>query len=473
MPSKGRSLEFPEEALGMEPRLATPNSGTCPRYLAGIFFLFLIAAAVYQKALWFMPASADDLRILSSVSQTHNPLSYFTKDWGMQNTYRLSDGRIDTKRRTYRPLHAISIWIGYRLFGVSAYPNQLINILLHILNCAILLRILYRLRIEIWVAGLLMVLGLISLYTVSPAIWVSDRQTLVVALTVLVLFDYLIVDNEVLRDSLNMWLVVGLTVVAVLFKESGLIVPLISAAFILIAPGIPAKKIRPLSICALLVVCYLGLRVLLFGPNAFAYASEGFVFLNRPYTLLSDLPWYIGLLARAENILKDFLCVFLPVFSFDGRLDSLRDLFGSIWWWLPAVVLTISATRRPLTRVQWLMLATIAANSLLHVQVFRYRVEYISQFALCIYVGASPIWHEIGQAATYRRRLAVLSAGVLALVGVSQVNHYIQSNLVERQEEMRNGLTTVVRKYPISDSIVQQVLSRYAPITDMKTTRPQ
>ena len=457
----------------MEPLLGTSDSGTCPRYLAGVFFLFLIAAAVYQKALWFMPASADDLRILSSVSQTHNPLSYFTKDWGMQNTYRLSDGRIDTKRRTYRPLHAISIWIGYRLFGVSAYPNQLINILLHILNCAILLRILYRLRIEIWIAGLLMVLGLISLYTVSPAIWVSDRQTLVVALTVLVLFDYLIINNEVVRDSLNMWLVVGLTVLAVLFKESGLIVPLIAAAFIVIAPGIPAKKVRPLSICALLIIGYLGLRVLLFGPNAFAYASEGYVFVNRPYTLLSDLPWYIGLLARAENILKDFLCVFLPVFHSDGRPDSLREVFGSISWWLPAVVLTISATRRPITRVQWLMLATIAANSLLHVQVFRYRVEYISQFALCIYVGSSPIWHEIGQAATYRRRLAALSAGVLALVGVSQVNRYIQSNLMERQEEMGNRLTTVVQKYPISDSIVQQVLSRYAPITDTKTTRPQ
>jgi hypothetical protein len=118
------------------------------------------------------------------------------------------------------------------------------------------------------------------------------------------------------------------------------------------------------------------------------------------------------------------------------------------------------------------MLATIAANSLLHAQVFRYRVEYISQFALCIYVGSSPIWHEIGQAATYRRRLAALSAGVLALVGVSQVNRYIQSNLMERQEEMGNRLTTVVQKYPISDSIVQQVLSRYAPITDKKTTRP-
>ena len=92
-----------------------------------------------------MPAAADDLRILSSVSQTRDPLSYFATDWGMQNTYWLTDGRIDTKRRTYRPLHSISIWLGYRMFGVTAYPNQLINLILHVLNCLLLLEVLYRL----------------------------------------------------------------------------------------------------------------------------------------------------------------------------------------------------------------------------------------------------------------------------------------------------------------------------------------
>ena len=100
------------------------SSNSADRYLAGAFFVVLLAFAIYQRALWFVPAAADDLRILSSVSQTRDPLSYFATDWGMQNTYWLTDGRIDTKRRTYRPLHSISIWLGYRMFGVRAYPNQ-------------------------------------------------------------------------------------------------------------------------------------------------------------------------------------------------------------------------------------------------------------------------------------------------------------------------------------------------------------
>ncbi len=266
------------------------SSNSSDRYFAGALFLLLLAVAVYQKALWFVPASGDDLRILSSVSQTRNPLSYFASDWGMQNTYRLSDGRIDTKRRAYRPLHSISIWLGYRMFGVSAYPNQLINLILHVLNCLLLLEVLYRLRLGVFVALLLVTMGLVSLYTASPAIWVSDRQTLAVALATLLLINHVIHTNGELRTSLNPWIVTGLTIVAVSFKESGLIIPLVAGAFIVLT-SYTGSRWRHLAVCALLVTSYVGLRVLLFGSNAFAYASEGFVFGNHPYTLLSDLPW--------------------------------------------------------------------------------------------------------------------------------------------------------------------------------------
>jgi hypothetical protein len=441
--------------------------------MAGAFFIVLLAFAVYQKALWFVPAAADDLRILSSVSQTNNPFSYFATDWGMQNTYRLADGRIDTRRRTYRPLHSISIWLGYRIFGVRAYPNQLINLAFHILNCLLLLRVMRRLGLDVVVALLLVTLGLVSLYTASPATWVSDRQTLIVALATLVLLNHVIDANGQLRTSLNPWLVTGLTIVAVLFKESGLIVPLVAGTFIILTSYTGAKW-RDLTICALLVISYAALRVLLFGSNAFAYAAEGFVFGNHPYALLSDLPWQIGLWARFENVTKNFLCVFLPIFGPFGRIDSFGELIKNIFWWLPTTVLAASATRRPITKVQLLALAVIALNSALHLQVFRYRVEYIPELAFCLYVAASPIWwaspdesHGID-----RRRLARVCCGVVALVSISQVNHYIQSNWIERQDEMtKSRLATVIRKYPISNRIVDQVLTRYAPTMDASPSR--
>jgi hypothetical protein len=451
----------------------SPSSNSSDRYLAGAFFIVLFAFAVYQRALWFVPAAADDLRILSSVSQTHDPLSYFATDWGMQNTYRLTDGRIDTKRRTYRPLHSISIWLGYRMFGVRAYPNQLINLTFHILNCLLLLRVLRRLGLDVFVALLLVTLGLVSLYTASPAIWVSDRQTLVVALATLVLLNHAIGANGQLRTLLNPWLVTGLTIVAVLFKESGLIIPLVAGTFIMLTSYTGARW-RHLAICALLVISYVVLRVLLFGSNAFAYAAEGFVFGNHPYALLSDLPWQIQLWARIENVTKNFLCVFFPIFDPFGRIDSFGELIKNVFWWLPTAVLAVSATRRPITKVQLLALAVIALNSALHLQVFRYRVEYISELAFCLYLAASPIWgaspdksHGVG-----RRRLAGVCCGLVALVSISQVNHYVHSNWIERQDEMtKSRLTTVLRKYPISDRIVEQVLTRYAPTAETSSAK--
>jgi hypothetical protein len=433
---------------------------------AAAFVLLLLSVAVYQKALWFVPGSADDLRILSSVSHTADPISYFGTDWGMKSTYRLADGQIDNRRRSYRPLHSILIWLGYRAFGVWAYPNQLLNLILHTLNILLVLRVIRRFGLEVVPAFLLAAIGLLSLYTASPAIWVSDRQTLVVALAAILLIDHVVDENGRLRNSLNPWLVVGLTLVAVSFKESGLLIPIMAAVFVTIAPY-TGPRWRHFAVCALLAVCYLGLRVALFGSNAFAYTAEGFVFGNHPYATLSDLSWQIGLWARFENTAKNFLSVFLPIFDPFGRIDSPTELFRSLRWWLPTAVLTIIATRRSITRVQWFALAIVAINSVLHVQVFRYRIEYVPQVAFCLYVAASPLWQASGDTLDGLRRqqlIGITCCCILVLVGTVQVNWYVHSNWLEREDEVtKRRLATVCHLYPISGLIVTQVLERYAP----------
>jgi hypothetical protein len=425
--------------------------------------VFLVAIAVYHKALWFAP-TGDDLRILSSVSQTSNPLSYFAGDWGMENTYLLTTGETDTARRTYRPLHSLGIWLGYRAFGVWAFPNQLLNLLLHAANALLLLRIIRRLGLDSVPAFLLAFLGLISLYTASPATWVSDRQTLVVGMAVLVLMDHLLGDDGRLRRTLNPWLIAGLTIVAVLFKESGLIIPVVAGAFIVLSPYEGPKKTH-LSICILLVACYMALRLWLFGANAFTYHAEGFVFGNQYYINLRDLPWGVRLWARFETVAKNFVSVFLPIFNSVGRLDETGELVRRAAWWLPTTLLAIAATRRPLTAVQWLALAVVAANSAVHMQVFRFRVEYVSQMAFCIYVAASPIWQRKGTWVSLTRRpLALGCVGLLVFVTAAQVNRSIDASGIERRDEViTRRLAPVTRKYPISPRVTQQVLTLYAP----------
>jgi hypothetical protein len=425
--------------------------------------VLLLAVTVYHRALSFAP-TGDDLRILSSVSQTPNPLSYFVGDWGMEKTYRLTTGETDTARRTYRPLHSLGIWLGYHAFGVWAFPNQLLNLLLHIANALFLLRIIRRLGLESMPAFLLTVFGLISLYTASPATWVSDRQTLIVAMAVLFLIDHLLGDGGAVRETLNPWVVAGLTLVAVLFKESGLIIPLVAGAFILLTPY-KGPKAKHLMICIALVAGYIALRLSLFGANAFAYHAEGFVFGNQYYINLQELPWGVRVWARVETVAKNFVCVFLPIFNSVGRLDAAGEFVRRSAWWLPTLLLAVTATRRPLTRVQWLALAVIAANSAIHVQVFRFRVEYVSQMAFCIYVAGSRIWQEGDKLAlSTRRSLAFGCVGLLLFVTAAQVNRFIEASWLERREEViTQRLSPVTRKYPISPRVTQQVLTLYAP----------
>jgi 4-amino-4-deoxy-L-arabinose transferase-like glycosyltransferase len=81
--------------------------------------LSAIGYAFYNIAMRFVPVDFDDLVLLSTVKNTGNPFSFFTSDWGFGNY-------------GYRPLHSLSLWISYRIFGVSSGPRQLINVLMHI-----------------------------------------------------------------------------------------------------------------------------------------------------------------------------------------------------------------------------------------------------------------------------------------------------------------------------------------------------
>lgn len=440
-------------------------SGITEDCAAWVFVLLLLAFAVYEKALWFVP-TGDDVRILSSVSQTSNPLSYLWSDWGQQGTYRLANGTIDTRRRSYRPMHSISIWLAYRIVGVSAFPNQLINLVLHVLNCFLFYRIVRRVCPVHFATFLLVVLSLVSLYTASPAIWVSDRPTLVVGLSVLILLSHAIDSRGQCVTRMNPWIVTGVTLLAVSFQESGMVLPLIAGVFVML-PGYEGRRWQHLAWFVGLACAYLGLRIALFGSNAFVYASEGFVFGTRPYALLSDLPWQLGLWARIENVAKNSLCVFVPIIDSMGRIDSLRVLLRSVVWWLPTLLLAIAATRRPIRKVQWLALAIILLNAALHVQVFRYRVEYISQFAFCLYVADSRLWKLADSSErkwSGRMRLAEVCGAILALVCTSQVNHYVQANWVQRHDELFNlHLEPTTQNYPISPTVVEKIFERYVP----------
>jgi hypothetical protein len=432
--------------------------------LAAAFFIVLLTLAVYEKALWFVP-DADDLRILSSVSQTSNPLSYFTSDWGMAGTYRAANGAIDTARHSYRAMHSVSIWLMYRMHGVAAFPNQLINFCLHLINGLLLYRVLRRVCADEYPAFLLAVLGVISVYTESPTVWVSNRPMLVVALCTLLLLRHVVDCTGECATTLNPWIVTGLTVLALSFEESGLVLPLIAGAYVLM-PGYKGARWWHLAWFAGLLLAYLGWRVILFGPNASAYISEGFVFGTRPYNSFAELSHGAALWARCENVLKDTFAVFIPIVDPMGRVISKRELVLSVAWWLPTLALTGAVLRSRLTKVQWFALAIIVLNAGLHLQVFRYRVLYVAQLAFCLFVAASRLWIEDEEERDKwltKRRFAEVCCALIAIKSVSMVNHDVQANWNLRHDELViHRLADITRKYPIAPAIVEETLTRYS-----------
>jgi hypothetical protein len=447
-------------------KLSTNASGMrAPNRRVIVFLLLLLEIAVFQKAYWFVPADGDDLRILSSVSQSSNPLSYFVQDWGMAATYRLASGELDLTRQSYRPLHSISIWVGYQLFGVWAKPNQLLNLMLHFANVILLLRILSRIRPnDPRLVFLLSALALVSMYTASPAIWVSDRETLIVAFSMLLFTDHLVSSAGEISPVLNLWLLSSLTLLAVLAKESGIVIPLVAAMRIWLLPY-AGPRWRHFLVSISLVAAYIGWRFFLFGWRANSYAAEGYVFGTTFYADLATLPPAMHVWALFENILKNCAAVFLPIFNWGGGIQAPRDLLWGLLYWLPTLLLALAATRRSLTPIQRLALMVIVANALVHAQVFRYRIHYLSELAFCLFIAASPLMEPAKSWMTRfgRIRLLVGCAGLALLANTWQVNQYVHRTWIDKFEELtERHLSTITAKYPtISPDIVNQVLRLY------------
>jgi hypothetical protein len=446
-------------------RITESGMGAPHRKAIVLFLLLLLEIAVFQKAAWFVPADGDDLRILSSVSQTSNPFSYFVQDWGMAGTYRLASGELDLRRQSYRPLHSISIWVGYKLFGVWAKPNQLLNLLLHFTNVVLLARILSRIRPnDPSLVFLLSGLALVSMYTASPATWVSDRETLIVALSTLLLIDHFVSSTGELSSTLNVRLLTILTLLAVMTKESGIVIPLVAAMRIWFLPY-AGPRWRHFLVSISLVGAYIGWRLFLFGWSANSYSAEGYVYGARFYDDLASLPPATHIWAVFENIFKNCAAVFLPIFNWGGGIQAPRDLLWGLPSWLPILLLTMAATQRPLTAIQRLALIVIVANALVHAQVFRYRIHYLSEFAFCLFVVASPLMEPAKSWMTPigRNRLLLGCAGLALLANTWQVNNYVHRTWIDKFEELtEHHLSTITAKYPtISTDIVNQVLILY------------
>lgn len=414
--------------------------------------LTILGVAVYAVALRFPPTNGDDLGYLSSVATINNPLYYFIQDNG--------GGRV------YRPLLPVSMWLIYQVFGVWALPNQLINLVLHMANVFLLYGIVQRQQPDKTIALLFAAVFMISKYTFLAATWTSDRPMVLTGLFLLLLINHLSQHDEPFGNTsaapVRVSSVAAFSVLALMSKESGLVVPTVGLLFALMLGGAahltPRHRLSLAVVTASIIGLYFVLRILIFGSDFASYSQDGYMFLGLVhYQDSHDLPQLLQYLNYAENVAKNALAPVLPVFAESGPLLTWQSLLI----YLPVIVSTALlfglAVRRHLSRLQWIALMIILVNAVTHFALFRLRLHYLSHAAFCLFVAGSPL---LGNSQGHsRKKLAVKTLAVIALVGgILWTSDMLNAYMLDRNRAFNTLPTEGIKRY---GHVVEQVLLRY------------
>jgi hypothetical protein len=394
---------------------AAPHAGSTGREatLWALGLIALVGLAALGAALWFPPTDGDDLVLLSAAARAHTPFVFFAGDWGLGNG-------------AYRPLHSLLLWITYRLAGTSAAYSQVLSLGLHVACMALVYRLICSVVTDRVLAVSFTLLALVSMYTASSATWVSDRPTLLVALAVLawlVVADVTGAGAATARRSRTAWLV-GLSILALLSKESGLVLPLLAVYWTLTDRGPSAHRGRVITAAVAVVVAYAGLRVLVFGTGALHYGDSRYLALG-PEIIPQGLP---TLRVLAGNLGRNLIAPFVQILTDDGGMLTINALTKTSLTWVPIAVLGLLAIRRHPTPLQRAGLAIVVLNACVHWAIFRYRTLYLAQVGLTLFLAGS-----VTPICTPRRiRLVKGLTAAVALSSVVWVGKYVDAVLVER-----------------------------------------
>ncbi len=276
-----------------QPRAASPHAIARPRRLdylliAGVILLVFGGSLLVGFFL-------DDLHILES-----------SRDAGwspgdLSHAFTVFDPKTidvwcvaNSPTRFFRPLLVLSFKLDYAIWGLSPIGYHVTNLLLHFLNCCMLLWLLLRLGAPANQARLAALLFAAFAHNGVAVVWISGRTELLLATFLLAstLFYARALQSGRLRDKLAS---LGFAVCALLTKESAVALPayLFGVDWILGDTEEPplrriAAAARRLAPAIVLVAAFLVFRLGLFGP------------LDpppRPYYFSPTAPGFAGFLA--------------------------------------------------------------------------------------------------------------------------------------------------------------------------------
>jgi hypothetical protein len=420
--------------------------------------LLVLATAMFHAALVFVPGTADDLELLSSVAHTTQPLKYLVGDFGMAPYETGNYGQ-------YRPLHPISLWIIYKTFGVRAFPNQFINFALQCVNAVLVLLLIWRVQEDPILSFMGASLFLISVHTVSPTIWVSDRPNLQVGLALILLLHHVVYIRET-DGKLRVPYVLLLCLLGLLSKESGLIVPVMAIVISMRAAGTTMwQRIRLSVIWVAVIAGYFLGRIIMFGTNAFSYSTFGYLFGLWRYALGSELTGHLRQLALVDNVVKNVVEPLLPIYNEGGgftfRFDTVGVAIVVMLGAMAMVVLLAPTLKTKLTPLQIDCLWVVVFNAVIHNAIFRYRDLYIAQLAVCVFIACSPVLLNDQR----RRKIVLAAASLLLIVSVVRVDNYVRGQYLWRYNELNHhslaGVLSTFHGRRVDPKLAQEIVEKY------------
>ena len=160
----------------------------------------------------------------------------------------------------------------------------------------------------------------------------------------------------------------------------------------------------------------------------------------------------------AENVIKNALAPVLPVFGERGSLLAWDAFLIYLPVILATVVLFVVAVGRRVSRLQWIALAIIAVNAVVHFALFRSRLHYLSHAAFCLFVAGSPWWWSSHDEGRSRLMAAKTFSFILLVGGILWTSHTLDETRADRVRTLETLRSDGVKMY---GPVVEEVLLRY------------
>lgn len=410
--------------------------------------LTALAGAVFNLALAYPPSTPDDVVLLSRAAHVGDPWTFGAYAWPFG-------------LHLFRPLPMLVVLVMYRLFGVAALPNQLLSLGLHVVNACLLFRLLSRWQPSRLLCFLLAGVFLISRFTASPATWVTDRPSLFVGLTLILLLGHLRGADE-RRTEVRVGVVCVLIVVALLSKETGLVLAGLGMLALARSRHSHRERLRAVALPLLVVAAYLCVRIGPFGRTSAAHltGNEARVLMGIVAPEGSATPSLARqIVVPLEKIAKSVVSFVVPVFGDSERFEPNASPLSVPIWVATAfsfVVAAWNADRVVQRRAWWIVLL----NAVIHAHLFSYRFQYLTQLAFALHIGAFR-WEPSRRASG--RALATALGVLLAVscVDVGSSLHYGMAHRLGQLELFATGSENDDYPTGIDPDVVARIVSRY------------